>query len=190
MANPAQQKRTLRDGEVLGGRFEVVRFIAAGGMGEVYEAVDQMLRERVALKTLQPAVATDPGMLSQLRREVQLARRVTHPNVCRLYDLVQAQRHGSATPLAVVCMELLDGETLRDRIHRSGAIPAAEAEQITLQIASGLQAAHSAGVVHRDFKSGNVLLVPSREAVGPRAVITDFGLAKSDNAHDDATRTV
>jgi serine/threonine protein kinase/tetratricopeptide (TPR) repeat protein len=147
-------------------------------MGQVYEAEDLALHERVALKTVHPHFAQDESAIERFRREVYLARKVTHPNVCRLFDLF---RHGASTPpILFVSMELLCGETLADRLARTGRMRPEEALPIARQLVAALAAAHRAGVVHRDFKSGNVLLVPPREGGGAvRAVVTDFGLARS-----------
>ena len=159
--------------QVLAGRFRVVRFIARGGMGEVYEAEDQVLHERVALKTIRPEVAGDSRTMDRFLREVHLARTVTHPNVCRIYDVFHHEN------LAFLTMELLSGETLSQRLERAGKMQPAGALPLVEQMAAALAAAHDAGVIHRDFKSGNVMLVPDdRRPGGVRVVVTDFGLAR------------
>jgi serine/threonine protein kinase len=163
-------------GLLLAGRFRIVGFLGQGGMGDVYEAEDQELRERVALKTVRPAVLRVPGVIERFRREVQLARKVTHPNVCRLFDVFYHRPEaGSGEEVAFFTMELLAGETLDKKLRRDGPMDEAEALPIARQMADGLAAAHRVGVVHRDFKSANVMLVP--EDGGARAVVTDFGLA-------------
>ena len=163
-------------GLLLAGRFTIVGFLGQGGMGDVYEAEDQELRERVALKTVRPAVLRVPGVIERFRREVQLARKVTHPNVCRLFDVFHHRPEAEAgEEVAFFTMELLAGETLDKRLRRDGPMDEAEALPIVRQMADGLAAAHRVGVVHRDFKSANVMLVP--EDGGVRAVVTDFGLA-------------
>lgn len=165
--------QTFSSGDLVAGRFRIVRFLAKGGMGEVYEAEDIELRERVALKSIRGELLHDARALERFKREVHLARKVTHPNICRIYDLF---RHSSDSgSLVFVAMELLEGETLAEFIRQQHRLETEEAQPIALQIASGLGAAHAAGVLHRDFKPGNVLLVPG--AKGLRAVITDFGLA-------------
>jgi len=174
VAVPAVPHR-LEPGAVLSSRFRIVRFIARGGMGEVYEAEDQELREKVAIKTIRQDLMSQPRFLENFRREVHLARRVTHPNVCRIYDLF---RHTDASGESVfLSMELLIGETLAERLARTGRMTTQEALPIILQMADALTAAHVAGILHRDFKPGNVILVPSSKADGVRAVVTDFGLA-------------
>jgi tetratricopeptide (TPR) repeat protein len=157
-------------GEVLAGRFYVKAFLGRGGMGEVYAADDLELGESVALKLLQPDLSTVPAFLERFRREIRLARRISHPNVARVFDLVQDPAHPLG-PLHFYIMELLDGKTLGSRLKQDGPIPLAEALGIARQLAAGLSAAHAAGVIHRDFKPGNVMLLDGR------AVVTDFGLA-------------
>ena len=153
-------------------------------MGEVYEAEDIELHERVALKSIRSELLHDGRAIDRFKREVHLARKVTHPNVCRIFDLFRQPASTSGGdnrgPVAFVAMELLEGETLAEFLRRQPRLSVDEARPIALQIAAGLGAAHSAGVLHRDFKPGNVLLVPG--AKGVRAVITDFGLALRSNA--------
>jgi len=163
----------LSPGHVLCGRFRIVRFIARGGMGEVYEARDLELGESIALKTVRSDIAGDEDALRRFRREIQLARRVTHRNVCRIFDLFE-HREGQERCLFLT-MELLGGETLGQRLRRVGKLSGDEALPLARQLAAGLTAAHQAGVIHRDLKSENVFLVPGAD--GERAVITDFGLA-------------
>lgn len=166
-------------GEVLAGRFRVVRQLGSGGMGEVFHAEDTVVGGSVAIKVVRPDVVDSEEAAARLRREVKLARDVTHPNVCRTFDLYQHEMAASdgeaGEPLAIVGMELLDGEDLARRIRR-GAMSVAEALPILRQIARGLFAAHRLGIVHRDLKPSNVLLVP--ESDGIRAVVTDFGIAR------------
>jgi tetratricopeptide (TPR) repeat protein len=179
----------LPPGKLLAGRFRVVRFIAKGGMGEVYEAEDLELGERVALKTLRSDIATDERSLLRFKREIQLARKVTHPNVCRIYDLFRHQGEGPGEPgVLFLSMELLGGETLAERLTRGGPMAPDEALPLVRPMASGLEAAHRAGVVHRDFNSKNVMLVP--EGDGTRVVITDFGLAHARRGAAGADFTV
>ena len=168
-------------GELLAGRFRIVRFVARGGMGEVYEAEDTELNERVALKTIRFEFAEEDRSAERFKREIQLARKVTHLNVCRTFDVfrhIDTRADGRTAETMFVSMELLTGETLRDRIRRGGKMTESEALPLVEQMAAGLDAAHRVGVVHRDFKSSNVILVPSEHSpAGVRAVITDFGLA-------------
>ena len=151
-------------------------------MGELYEAEDIELGERVALKTIRPEIAADERAHQRFRREVQLARKVTHPNICRIFDLFQHAPAASAAadvaPSVFVTMELLQGETLTHRLRREGRLSAEQALPIVTQMAAALSAAHAAGVVHRDFKSDNVMLLDGHDPGDPpRVVVTDFGLA-------------
>ncbi len=165
-------------GENIAGRFKIVRFIGRGGMGEVYEAEDLELRVHVAIKTVRPDIASDSNAIDRFKREINLARKVTHANVCRTFDLFHHQSLIPGTPdLQFLSMELLNGETLAARLRRQGRMTTTEALPIVLQLAAGLDAAHRATIVHHDFKSQNVILVPHDGDDGVRAAITDFGLA-------------
>ena len=182
--------------QVLAGRYRIVKVIGKGGMGEVYEAEDKELRERVALKMIRSDIAAGEQALARFKREIQLARRVTHPNVCRIFDLVYHAELGQGDSdrgekrTTFLTMELLKGETLSQRLRRSGRFKPDEALPLTGQMAAALTAAHKAGVVHRDFKSSNVILVPSKEYEGGlRAVVTDFGLARQSITSEDSLLT-
>ncbi len=129
----------LQNGELLGGRFSILRFIARGGMGAVYEATDVMLRSRVALKVIRGRIATDAAAMERFRREVLLARRVTHSNVCRVYELYDSTTAAGA-PIHFLTMELLEGETLSQRIAREGRLTTGEALPLVQQLCWGLAA--------------------------------------------------
>ena len=167
--------------QILAGRFRILRFVARGGMGEVYEAEDLELNERVALKTVRFEMAEDERTVERFKREIQLARKVTHASVCRTYDVFRhadADSESGGRETLVVSMEFLRGTTLSQEIRAQGRLTPEFALPIVEQMAAGLEAAHAAGVIHRDFKSANVILVPSPGSPGGvRAVITDFGLA-------------
>jgi len=187
----ARPSRALAPGSLLNGRYRIASLIGRGGMGEVYLAHDVLLRDNVALKTLRLGLAGDSRAFERFHREVQLARKITHPNVCRVFEAGLLDQEpgaaGSASgrrPLYFT-MQLLEGETLSARIRAAGRLDAAEAFPLIVQMAEGLHAAHEAGVIHRDFKSANVILH------GGRAVITDFGLAHLGRtaAHGDASST-
>jgi tetratricopeptide (TPR) repeat protein len=169
----------LAPATLLADRFRIVKLLGHGGMGEVYEALDLELGEHVALKTLRAERAGNEEAIEGFRREIQLARKVTHVNVCRTYDLFRHRGPGDAgspVEFAFVSMELLGGDTLLDRLRTGGRFTTAAAYPIVAQIAAGLAAAHRAGVVHRDLKTANVILVPEQRG-RVRAVVTDFGLA-------------
>jgi eukaryotic-like serine/threonine-protein kinase len=168
---------------VVAGRFTINRFIARGGMGEVYEAWDSELKERVALKTVRPELSGVPEILERFRREVKQARAISHPNVCRVHELFchQTDTQGKIWFLS---MEFLEGFTLNEYIRHNGPIEPAEALELTEQVVHGLSAAHSLGVIHRDLSTRNIMLTSS--APGQRrAVITDFGLALNVLYRDD-----
>jgi eukaryotic-like serine/threonine-protein kinase len=181
---PGRECSLLASGSLISGRFEILRFIGQGGMGQVYEALDRELKGRVALKAIREDISSDPRMLSRFRREVLLTRRITHPNVCRTFDI---DRHsstaddGTNSDITFLTMELLEGETLADLLRRQRRLTAAEALPLVLQMIQALGAAHNVGIVHRDFKPSNVLLVPSgvQSNKGLRVVVTDFGLARA-----------
>lgn len=163
-------------GDILFDRFQVVRFIARGGMGEVYEVQDRQLRGvHVALKTILSQYAADPLMHERFEREVLNAREVVHPNLCPIYDLFHWNRPDGR--LTFLTMKLLAGETLAARLTRAGPIPPPEASQIVRQVGAGLSAAHDAGILHRDIKAANIMLDASGDEI--YACVTDFGLARA-----------
>lgn len=176
----------FQPGDLVAGRYKIARFIARGGAAEVYEAEDLELRHRVALKAIRREHLQSSVAIERFKREVHLARQVTHPNVCRIYDLGQEQR--GLDSVLFLTMELLVGETLHERIHRRGPMSTQEALPLIRQMAAGLEATQQVGVVHRDFKSGNVILVPSADGGGERAVIADFGMARM--ANEDSSLVV
>jgi eukaryotic-like serine/threonine-protein kinase len=165
---------SLQPGDVLLGRFRVHRLLARGGMGEVYDVEDAALGARVALKKMRTSVLAHASALGQFRREVLLARRVTHPNVCRLFEFFISEDDGRP-PLVFLTMELLEGRTLSEHLAREGKLGDA-ALPFVRQMVAALSAAHREGVVHRDFKSSNVMLGRASDG-SPRVVVTDFGLA-------------
>jgi serine/threonine protein kinase len=170
-------------GSLLAGRFELVRLLGRGGMGEVYEAIDRTDGARVALKTVRGDRAADPLVVERFRREIALARRVVHPNVARVVDACVHESAAEPQPMLLLAMELLVGESLADLLLRRGALSIDEARPIAREMAAALGAAHAAGVVHRDFKSANVFLEPRPDG-GLRVVVTDFGLARTLDASD------
>jgi tetratricopeptide (TPR) repeat protein/tRNA A-37 threonylcarbamoyl transferase component Bud32 len=183
-----QEKPLFSAGDVVARRYQVSRFLARGGMGEVYEVDDLELHERVALKTVRPEVAGDTLTVERFKREIQLARKVTHPNVCRIFDVSHHLREDGGPDVIFLTMELLAGETLSERLRRGGPFSPAEALPVARQVAEALHAAHLAGVVHRDLKPGNIMLVAGRLIEGRgalRAVVTDFGLARLESGRED-----
>ena len=171
---------SLEAGETLARRFAVVRFVARGGMGAVYEADDLVLHTRVALKVLERNLVADSAAMERFQREVLLARSVSHPNVCRVYEFYEAAT-AAGVPVHFLTMEFLEGETLSSRLRRNGRLTTNEALPLFRQMCEGLAAAHAESVIHRDFKSSNVILVPRAESGqgGERVAITDFGIARA-----------
>ena len=180
----ASSQSPLAPGDLLCGRFRIIREIAEGGMGHVFEAFDSELAVRVALKTIRAEIARNPEVIARFRQEVRLARSITHPNICRTFDLERETRvsNGQLQEIIFLTMEFLPGETLADRIERSGPVPLCETLDLARQIAAALHAAHALGIVHRDMKPANIMLVTkeSSQEKGQRAVVTDFGLARLD----------
>ncbi|HEV3460398.1 MAG TPA: serine/threonine-protein kinase [Thermoanaerobaculia bacterium] len=157
---------TLAVGQVLAGRFQILAEIGQGGMGRVYKARDFELGEMVAIKVLSSAPDDGSVDAERLLREVQICRKITHPNVVRVFDL---GRHEGAI---FIIMELLEGQVLVDLINPARLPPIARVKTILIEIASGLQEAHALGVVHRDLKPENVILTATR------LKILDFGIAR------------
>jgi predicted Ser/Thr protein kinase len=158
--------RGFAPGSLIGERYRVVSLLGRGGMGEVYGADDLKLGQRVALKFLPAHRTTDSSWRDQFYAEVRMARQVSHPNVCRVYDV------GESDGRLFLSMEFVDGEDLASLLRRIGRLPDDKAVEVAQQLCAGLTAAHGAGVLHRDLKPSNVML----DGKG-RARITDFGLA-------------
>jgi len=153
-------------GQILADRYRIVALLGKGGMGEVYRADDLRLEQSVAMKFLPETIARDGAAQARFHREVRLARQVSHPNVCRVFDI------GEASGRPFLTMEYVDGEDLSSLLRRIGRLPQDKAIDISRQLCAGLAAAHDVGVLHRDLKPANVML-DSRGKVR----ITDFGLA-------------
>ena len=165
-ARPPTDSGQYVPGQVLADRYRMVGLLGRGGMGEVYRADDLKLGQPVALKFLPRAVETDPDRLRRFLDEVRLSLKVTHPNVCRVFDIGEIDgRH-------FLSMEYVDGEDLASLLRRIGRLPEDKAVEIARQLCAGLAAAHDEGVLHRDLKPANVMI----DGRG-RAKITDFGLA-------------
>ncbi|HUJ62399.1 MAG TPA: serine/threonine-protein kinase, partial [Kofleriaceae bacterium] len=153
-------------GRVLGNRYDVLELLGSGGMGAVYRARDRELDEQVAIKVIRGDLARSADMLERFRSEVKLARRVTHTNVARTFEL------GRADQLVFCTMELVEGESLTCQLRARHHLTLAEAVAIACALCDGLAAAHAVGVIHRDLKPDNVLI-----ARDGRVVLADFGVA-------------
>jgi eukaryotic-like serine/threonine-protein kinase len=153
------------------GRYRAVRRIDAGGMGEVWEAEDTLLGRRVAVKVLAEELAGDLVAVRRFRREARATAKLDHPNVIRVFDFVDGE-----APFLI--MELLEGQTLADRLRRDGALAPLEGARIAAAVADGLDVAHRAGIIHRDIKPSNIMLTASGEVK-----VMDFGIAAAWEAH-------
>src|SRR6202167_4379733 len=152
----------------LGQRYEILGEAGHGSMGNVYKARDRETGETVALKLLKPEIASDQAMMERFKNELLFARKITHKNVCRVYEF---NRVGG---VAYTSMEFVEGESLRSVLNRFGGLPQRKATDLALQICSGLKEAHAQGIVHRDLKPENVMI----DGQG-NVKIMDFGIARS-----------
>jgi serine/threonine protein kinase len=159
-------------GQTLGGKYRAMRVLGEGGMGTVYECLHIGLNRRVAVKVLHPTQARKKASVQRFHHEAQVASAIGHPNICEIYDMGEAD---DGAPFLV--MELLQGETLADRIASEGALPFEDVVEIISQVLSGLIAAHEKTIIHRDIKPENVFL-SSRPGIAPLAKILDFGISK------------
>ena len=187
---PEPRPARFRPGEVLLDRFRIVRLLGKGGMGEVFEAEDLQLG-RIALKTVRPDIYSSSQALERFRHEVQLARKVSGPQVCRIHELFLLPAAGTRPATAFLTMEYLEGQTLSSRLTLSGPFSRAEALPLALDICAGLQLIHQQGIVHRDLKCANIMLCERDGHL--RAVLMDFGLAfdvlRDSRAAQDSTVT-
>jgi len=165
----------LQAGDQVAGRFNVVRFAGEGGMGEVYEAIDGELGQRVALKVLKPQIAEDTALIRRFKKEIQNARAVAHPNVCRVYDFGREAR--SDGDLHFCTMEFVEGRPLSHWITECGPFTAEDILTVAAECAAALDAAHAVNVIHCDFKAGNVLASKPDGRIW-QIRVTDFGLSR------------
>jgi tetratricopeptide (TPR) repeat protein len=164
----------FQPGELVLGRFRILHPIGKGGMGEVYQAEDLQLGI-VALKTIRRGLGSSDAF-ERFRQEVQLARRISGPQVCRIHELYLLPATGKYEATAFLTMEYLEGVTLSSKIREVGPLPWKEALNITLEICEGLRIIHENGIIHRDLKSGNIMVC--EQAGSRRIVLLDFGLAR------------
>ncbi len=173
-------------GQVIADRYHVVKKLGEGGMGQVYLAEHVKMGRRSAIKVMNPSMAHDPDAVARFNREASNASRITHPNVCAVYDFGE-------TPdgLIYLAMEFVEGEPLTDLLERDGSMPLARATHVFQQVADALQAAHDLGIVHRDLKPDNIMLAKGRDGADVVKVV-DFGIAKAvggDEAGQKVTKT-
>jgi Protein kinase domain len=167
----------LTPGAIVAGRFRITALIGHGGMGDVYHARDLKLGQSVALKFLPSSSGSDPDMIRLFYDEVRVGRQVAHPNVCRIYDLLEVEGR------TAIVMEFVEGEDLASLLRRAGQLPYATSLQIARDICAGVEAAHEKRVIHGDLKPANIMI----DGRG-RARITDFGLSRIAEEHIDGTR--
>ena len=171
-------------GSVLADRYHIVRRIGEGGMGQVYLAEHVKMRRRSAVKVLHQGMVNDPDAIARFNREASNASQIQHPNVAAIYDFGETD-----DGLIYLAMEFIDGEPLRKVIERQGALPAAQAADITRQVADALDAAHEMGIIHRDLKPDNIMIARGRNGEDVAKVV-DFGIAKATSGDDQkVTRT-
>jgi len=168
----------LQPGDVLGGRYEIVQVLGEGGMGTVYKAMDREVEHLVALKLIRPDMAQHPIILARFKQELLTARQVTHRNVIRIYELSEIDG------VKFITMEFVEGCDLRTLLREKGKLPPEQAVEIMRQVCLALEAAHGAGVIHRDLKPQNIM----QDKTG-RILVMDFGLARSLESADGMTQT-
>ncbi len=178
--SPALAPSAAQDiAEALASRYEVLDTLGEGGMGMVYRVRDRETTEILALKLLRPEIARDPAMMERFKNEIRLAHRITHKNVCRIYDFNRVD------DLACFTMEYVDGESLRAYLKRAGKLTPERVIDLARQIAAGLSEAHVQGVVHRDLKPENVML--GRDGL---VKLLDFGIARALGSDTATARTI
>ena len=165
-------------GQVVADRYHVLKKLGEGGMGQVYLAEHVKMGRRSAIKVMNPSMVHDPDAVSRFNREAANASRITHPNVCAIYDF------GETTDGTIyLAMEFIEGEPLTDLLQREGALAPLRAAHIFVQVADALQAAHDLGIVHRDLKPDNIMLTRARDGADVVKVV-DFGIAKAVGGDD------
>jgi len=169
-------------GQVVADRYHVLRKLGEGGMGQVYLAEHVKMGRRSAIKVMNPSMVHDPDAVSRFNREAANASRITHPNVCAIYDFGE-----TADGTIYLAMEFIEGEPLTSLLERDGALSPLRAAHIFVQVAEALQAAHDLGIVHRDLKPDNIMLARGRDG-GDVVKVVDFGIAKAVGGGDDSQK--
>jgi serine/threonine protein kinase len=173
-------------GQVIADRYHVIKKLGEGGMGQVYLAEHVKMGRRSAIKVMNPSMAHDPDAVARFNREAANASRITHPNVCAVYDFGETPEG-----LIYLAMEFVEGEPLTELLVREGALPVQRATAIFKQTADALQAAHDLGIVHRDLKPDNIMVARGRDG-SDQVKVVDFGIAKAvggDEAGQKVTKT-
>ena len=162
----------LKEGIVLGERYQIISRVGSGGMADVYKAKDQKLDRLVAVKVLKPEFREDTNFVAKFGKEAQAAAGLSHPNVVNVFDV------GEDRGLYYIVMELVEGITLKAYITRKGKLSVKEATSIAIQVSLGLEAAHNRGIVHRDVKPQNIII-----STDGKVKLSDFGIAKATNSN-------
>ncbi len=162
----------LKEGVIIGKRYEIISRVGSGGMADVYKAEDHKLNRLIAIKVLKPEFREDTGFIAKFRKEAQAAAKLTHPNIVNVYDV------GEDRGLYYIVMELVEGITLRNYIMKKGKLSVKEATSIAIQVSLGLEAAHNQGIVHRDVKPQNIII-----STDGKVKLSDFGIAKASNSN-------
>lgn len=162
----------LKEGVILGERYEIINRIGSGGMADVYKAMDEKLNRMVAVKVLKPEFREDKTFIAKFRTEAQAAAGLSHPNVVNVFDV------GEDRGVYYIVMELVEGITLKDYINRKGKLSVKEATSIAIQVSLGLEAAHNRGIVHRDVKPQNIII-----STDGKVKLSDFGIAKATSSN-------
>src|SRR6266702_5198880 len=169
-------------GQGLADRYHIMKKLGEGGMGQVYLAEHVKMGRRSAIKVMNPSMVHDPDAVSRFNREAANASRITHPNVCAIYDFGE-----TADGTIYLAMEFIEGEPLTSLLERDGALSPLRAAHIFVQVAEALQAAHDLGIVHRDLKPDNIMLARGRDG-GDMVKVVDFGIAKAVGGGDDSQK--
>jgi len=162
------QAEGLARGAVFAGRYEILEALGTGGMGTIYRVYDRKLEEEVALKLIKPEISANRKAIERFKNELKVARKITHKNVCKMYDL------GESGGMSYITMEYVPGEDLKSFVHRSKQLTVPTSISIAVQVAEGLGEAHKLGIIHRDLKPGNIMI--DKEG---NAKIMDFGIART-----------
>ena len=162
----------LKEGIIIGERYEIISRVGSGGMADVYKAKDHKLDRMVAVKVLKAEFREDTTFIAKFRKEAQAAAGLSHPNVVNVFDV------GEDRGLYYIVMELIEGITLKDYITKKGKLSVKEATSIAIQVSLGLEAAHNRGIIHRDVKPQNIII-----STDGKVKLSDFGIAKATNSN-------
>jgi len=158
----------LKRGNILAGRYKIIEELGRGGMGNVYRVLDKKINEEIALKLINPAIVAEAKIIERFRNELKFARKITHKNICRMYDLNEEEK------ILYITMEYVLGDDLKSIISMMGQLSVSKTISIAKQICEGLAEAHRLGVIHRDLKPRNIMIDKKGNAR-----IMDFGIARS-----------